>query len=197
MDVYNNYCYYLYASSTSEPFCSSSKKIEWVKFDHATKKNSMCWEKMVKHLWRGEKTASRDGSAQATSLNHKVGTHEGKADVGTGRALRSRASAKASDLRRELHPQALFIKFSFRFLLFFCYASFFYFFYTTWQNKSKLGHFSPKKTNTFLTALLLLKVRAKYICLLYCQFKIVTFQFLKNISSYWLALQLKWEKIHI
>ena len=94
----------------------SSKKIElWVKFDHATTKKTQCVEeKMVKHLWRGAKTASRDGFAQATSLNHKVGTHEGKADVGTGRALRSRASAKASDLRRELHPQALFIKFSFR-----------------------------------------------------------------------------------
>ena len=52
--------------------------------------------------------------------------------------VRLQACAKASD-RRELHPQALFIKFSFRFLLFFCYASFFYFFYTSWQNKSKLG----------------------------------------------------------
>ena len=113
--------------------------------------------------------------------------------------------AKASD-RRELHPQALFIKFSFRFLLFFCYASFFYFFYTSWQNKSKLGHsledicenkfshaFFTKKTNTFSTALLLLKVRAKYICLLNCQLKIVTSKFLENISSYWLALQLRWE----
>ena len=49
-----------------------------------------------------------------------------------------------------------------------------------------------KLENTFSTALLLLKVRAKYICLLNCQLKIV---FLKNISSYWLALQLKWEKI--
>ena len=70
-----------------------------------------------------------------TTNIQNCGHTKGSKDVRTG----LQARAKASD-RRELHPQALFIKFSFRFLLFFCYASFFYFFYTSWQNKSKLGH---------------------------------------------------------
>ena len=76
--------------------------------------------------------------------------------------VRLLSRAKASD-RRELHPQALFIKFSFRFLLFFCYASFFYFFLHFLTKQIKVRHslnhicenkvfyaFFTKKTNKYL-----------------------------------------------
>ena len=99
--------------------------------------------------------------------------------------------ARKSKRSQRIASASTFYQVFFSFSPFLLLCLFLLFFLHFLTKQIKVRAFFTKKTNTFLTALLLLKVRAKYICLLYCQFKIVTFQFLKNISSYWLALQLK------